>query len=43
MGPCVRYQLISGTVSPIHAKLYTHTPWLPTMNLCPKFHQIGLL
>ena len=31
-GDCV-YQLISGTVGPIHAKLCTHTPW---MNLCPE-------
>ena len=32
----VRYQLISGTIRPIHTKLCTHTPWMSTMNLCPK-------
>ena len=38
--PSVRYQLISGTCNPIDAKHCTHTPWMPTMNLCHTFSRI---
>ena len=30
-------RVISGTTGPIAAKLCTHTPWMPTMNLWLKF------
>ena len=35
VSPSVCYQVISGTVGPVAAKLCTHTPWMPIQNFFP--------